>query len=120
MLPTPFVRRSFVSRSVQIASLLFGLAVVWFTLPTTTTNATSTGTVVAWGDNTYGQTTVPPGLTGVTALAGGGGHTVALKSDGTVVEWGDNTFGQTTVPAGLTGVTAIAAGGYHSPALQES
>jgi alpha-tubulin suppressor-like RCC1 family protein len=30
------------------------------------------------------------GLTGVTALAGGNGHTCALKSDGTLVCWGSN------------------------------
>ena len=68
------------------------------------------GTVVAWGGNDNGQTTVPDGLTRVTAIAGGGWHTAALKSDGTVVAWGDNQYGQTTVPTGLTGVTAIAAG----------
>ena len=28
------------------------------------------GTVVAWGNNEYGQTTVPAGLSGVTAIAG--------------------------------------------------
>jgi len=47
----------------------------------------SCGTVVAWGYNNYDQTTVPFGLSGVTAIAGGGYHTVALKSDGTVVAW---------------------------------
>ncbi|KAB2661568.1 MAG: hypothetical protein DVB32_02330, partial [Verrucomicrobia bacterium] len=76
------------------------------------------GTVVAWGDNSYGQTTVPAGLTGVTAIAAGSYHTVRLKSDGTVVAWGWNIFGQTTVPAGLTGVTAIAAGAFHTVALK--
>jgi alpha-tubulin suppressor-like RCC1 family protein/chitodextrinase len=76
------------------------------------------GTVVAWGDNSYGQTTIPAGLTGVTAIAAGNSHTVALKNDGTVVAWGDNSSGQTTVPAGLTGVTAIAAGNSHTVALK--
>jgi uncharacterized repeat protein (TIGR03803 family) len=75
------------------------------------------GTVVAWGDNTYGATTVPAGLSGVTAIAAGGFHTVALKTNGTVVAWGGNGFGQTTVPDGLSGVTAIAAGAYHTVAL---
>jgi hypothetical protein len=74
------------------------------------------GTVVAWGDNVYGQTTVPAGLSGVTAIAAGDG-TVALKSDGTVVVWGNNDYGQTTVPAGVSGATAIAAGYYHTVAL---
>ena len=71
-------------------------------------------TVVAWGRNDYGQTTVPAGLSGVTAIAAGYSHTVALKIDGTVVAWGS----QTTVPAGLSGVTAIAAGAGHTVALK--
>ena len=47
------------------------------------------GSVVAWGDNGYGQTTVPVAAqSGVTAIAAGGSHTVALKNDGSVVAWG--------------------------------
>jgi len=79
------------------------------------------GTVVAWGSNDFGQSTVPVGLTGITAIAAGRWHTVALKSDGTVVTWGDNTvFDQTTVPAGLTGVVSIAAGNYYTVALKSN
>ena len=76
------------------------------------------GRAVAWGRNDLGQTTVPDDLTGVTAIAAGSDHTVALKSDGTVVAWGRNDSGQATVPAGLSGVTAIAAGGDHTVALK--
>ncbi len=75
-------------------------------------------TVVAWGDNSYGQATVPGGLTNVLAIAAGDGYSLALKSDGTVVGCGYNHDGQTTPPAGLTNVLAIAAGGYHSLALK--
>jgi hypothetical protein len=75
------------------------------------------GTVVAWGGNSEGQTTVPAGLSGVVAIAAGWSHTVALKQDGTVVAWGGNIDGQTTVPAGLSGVVAIAAEAYHTVAL---
>ena len=62
----------------------------------------SDGTVWAWGNNEYGQlgdgrTTLKSGnplqasgLSGVTAVAGGAGHTIALKSDGTVWAWGNN------------------------------
>jgi hypothetical protein len=71
--------------------------------------------VVTWGWNVIGQ--VPPGLSGVTGIAAGGFHSLALKSDGTVVAWGDDGLGQTDVPAGLTGVTAIAAGGNFSLGL---
>jgi hypothetical protein len=56
---------------------------------------------------------------GVTAIAAGYGHTVALKNDGNVVAWGNNGNGQTTVPvAAQSGVTAIAAGGYHTVVLK--
>ncbi|MHB8522768.1 MAG: ice-binding family protein [Limisphaerales bacterium] len=78
------------------------------------------GTVVVWGDNSDGQTAVPAGLSGVTAIAAGLYFNVALKNDGTVLAWGDNSYGQTTVSAGLSGVTAISAGGYHAVALKSN
>jgi hypothetical protein len=74
--------------------------------------------VVAWGDNRFGQSTVPTNLAGVIALAAGEVHSLALKSNGTVVAWGDNRFGQSTVPANLTGVMALAAGNSHSLAVK--
>jgi alpha-tubulin suppressor-like RCC1 family protein len=101
----------------------------------------SSGTVMAWGANTSGQlgvgeaeigvSNVPvavEGLTGVTAIAAGGNHSLALLSDGTVMAWGENESGQlgdgntneadAPVPVkGLAGVTAIAAGGEYSLAL---
>jgi len=77
----------------------------------------SDGTIVAWGDNTYGESTIPAGLSNVTAVAAGGKHTLALRSDGTVVAWGDNTYGVSTIPAGLSNVWAIAAGGEQTVAL---
>jgi alpha-tubulin suppressor-like RCC1 family protein/Zn-dependent metalloprotease len=76
--------------------------------------------VVAWGDNTYGQTNVPLNLTNVTAIVAGGYHSLVLKDDGTVVAWGRNNNGQTTVPPALTSVAAIAAGGYHSLVLESN
>ena len=78
----------------------------------------ASGTVVAWGANNYGQSSVPAGLGDITAIAAGWTHTLALKSDGTVVAWGRNNSGQSTVPAGLSGVTAIDAGWEHSLALK--
>jgi len=108
------------------------------------------GTVWAWGWNPYGElgngtfagcscgidTPVQVlGLTGVTAIAGGFEHALALKSDGTVWAWGlqsfgelgNGTFGNPGLQTGsdkplqvlgLTGVKAIAAVGFHSLALQ--
>src|SRR5947209_1408310 len=68
------------------------------------------GKLVGWGDNTFGQTSAPAGLSWVTAIAAGAFHTVALKQDGTVIAWGYDYYGQTNVPAGLPRVTAISAG----------
>src|SRR5688500_7964303 len=70
------------------------------------------GHVEAWGNNNRGQATVPPGLDGVIAVAGGDAHSLALRTNGTVVGWGSNENGQTNVPPGLTNVVAIAAGGF--------
>ena len=69
----------------------------------------SNGTVFAWGDNTFGQSTVPAGLSNVIAIAAGRSHSVALKSDGTIISWGAS--GQTNLPRSLTDIVAVAAGG---------
>ena len=80
--------------------------------------------LAAWGDDTYGQTNIPPGLSGVVSVAGGLYHSLALKQDGTVVAWGAQSqfatqnYGQLDVPPDLTNAVAIAAGGYHSLALK--
>ena len=106
------------------------------------------GAVYSWGNNASGQlgdgsaptdhaTPVPvTGLgagSGVVAVAGGGSHSLALKSDGSVLAWGNNASGQlgdgsapadkaTPVPAaGLgpgSGVVKIAAGAAFSLALK--
>ncbi|HZS86227.1 MAG TPA: MBG domain-containing protein [Chloroflexota bacterium] len=81
------------------------------------------GTVVAWGCGgglDFGQCSVPAGLSGVTAIAAGDYHSLALKSDGTVVAWGCQgyDYGQCSVPAGLSNVTAIAAGPFDSLAIK--
>ena len=101
------------------------------------------GTVWTWGNNGYGQLgdgteynnryepVQVAGLSSVVAIAGGGGHSLALKSDGTVWAWGRNEDGQlgdgTTTSrltpvqvAGLSDVIAIAAGNRHSLALKNN
>jgi alpha-tubulin suppressor-like RCC1 family protein len=103
-------------------------------------------TVKAWGNDERGQLgdvaieeeeatssdlpVVVETLSGVTAIAAGTNHGLALLSNGTVMGWGDDTFGelgngvtttahQTTPVAvtGLSGVTTISAGGQISAAL---
>src|SRR5438034_2111278 len=78
----------------------------------------SGGTVIGWGHNFYGQVNIPADLSGVTNIAAGRFHSLALKSEGTVVGWGYNLYGQVNIPAELSGVTAIAAGDFHSLALK--
>jgi hypothetical protein len=77
------------------------------------------GSVAGFGDNAYGQTSIPPGLGKVVAVAAGNGDSMALRADGTVVVWGNNSNGQTNVPPGLSNVVAIAAGFYHCLALRQ-
>ena len=105
----------------------------------------SSGLLRCWGNDSFGQLgqgrhlsslaalrvgggfqTVPskPGLTG---LAGGYAHTLALKSDGSLWSWGRNDYGQlgdgTTTDRSTpkqigTGYSAVAAGSNHSVALK--
>jgi len=96
------------------------------------------GTAMAWGANEFGElgngtetfdSDVPvavSGLSGVTAVAGGGAHSLALLSSGTAMAWGWNAFGQlgnetetnSDVPVEVEGgITAVAGGGDHSLAL---
>ena len=68
---------------------------------------------------------VDPGATAVNtcgdalSVAGGNGHSLALKQDGVVVAWGDSSNGKTTVPGTFTDPVAIAAGEFHSLGLRE-
>jgi alpha-tubulin suppressor-like RCC1 family protein len=107
------------------------------------------GSVWAWGDNSGGQLgdgstsdrstpvqVLGPGgvgtLSGVTAIAAGQAHSLALRSDGSVWAWGGQYLGDGSVSGSVTpvqvvgqggigtlsGVTAIAAGTGHSLALE--
>ena len=75
----------------------------------------SDGTLLCWGKDNYGQTTVPAGT--YTQVSAGGYHTCGLQSDGTLVCWGMNLSGQTTVPAGT--YTQVSAGNNHTCGLKD-
>jgi hypothetical protein len=99
------------------------------------------GTVWAWGDDSAGQLGNAPSSTpvtrpvntigagsGITQLAAGDFHVLALKPDGTLLAWGSNGYGQlgngSTAPVtgpvqvtGLTNATQVAAGGEFSLAV---
>ena len=104
--------------------------------------AIQNGSAYAWGYNgdgelgngtTGGISSVPVAVSGlssgVTAIAGGGGHSVAIQNGG-VCAWGFNEYGQlgngttnnSSAPSAVSGlssgVTVIAAGDYHSLAIQ--
>jgi alpha-tubulin suppressor-like RCC1 family protein len=78
----------------------------------------SNGSLIAFGNNMYGMSNVPSGLSGVKDIAIGGAHVLALKSDGTVVGWGYNGSRQLNIPYRLSDVIAISAIGSYSAALK--
>jgi hypothetical protein len=79
-------------------------------------------TMVAWGDDTYGQSTIPdPGIwiNPLYAVAAGYHHNLGLTSSHSGFAFGDDTYGQSTIPEIFNNfVYAVAAGGYHNLALQ--
>ncbi len=74
------------------------------------------GTVVAVGDNEYGQCDVSD-WTDIIAICAGDYHTVGLKSDGTVVAVGKNDKGQCDV-SGWKNIVAISVGYNHTVGLR--
>ncbi len=77
----------------------------------------SDGTVLAAGNNTFGQCEVES-WQDIIQVAAGAKHTLGLRTDGTVAATGDNTYGQCDV-SGWTGITAIAASAYGSFGLRQ-
>ncbi|MGI4864964.1 MAG: T9SS type A sorting domain-containing protein [Janthinobacterium lividum] len=80
---------------------------------------TATGTLYAWGDNSYGQlgivagsgstgpnpTPMPvPNLAGIVKVAAGDRHALGVTATGVVYAWGGNLYGQLGVPVGPGGV----------------
>ena len=74
--------------------------------------------VRAWGNNSFGQCTVPSEVGDAVAIAAGGAHSIALRADGSVICWGFNDWGQCSVPADLGPTVAIASGNAHNVALR--
>jgi hypothetical protein len=66
--------------------------------------------VLAWGNTTWGECSIPVPNRGFIALAGGGGFSLGLKSDGSIVAWGYNESGQCTVPSPNSGFVTLAGG----------
>jgi alpha-tubulin suppressor-like RCC1 family protein len=77
------------------------------------------GSIVAFGQNFFGQCNVPSPNSGFIAISAGWYHSLALKQDGSIVAWGRNDYGQCNVPEPNSGFIAISAGGLHSLGLKQ-
>lgn len=75
--------------------------------------------VIAWGDDSGGQSAVPSGLQTAVAVAGGDYHSVALQADGSLVAWGYPQDGRVSVPSTERRWFAIAAGASHTLGILE-
>ncbi len=78
----------------------------------------SASSILAWGNNSSGQLSIPLGTGEVVGIAAGDDHNLALRADGSIVAWGDNSTGQNNLPPSTRNVVAIAEGSYHSLALR--
>lgn len=74
--------------------------------------------LIAWGDNTYGQATVPLEATNIVSVSAGDDHNLAVTGEGRILAWGDNSFGQCDVPADATNIVSAAAGRTFSMAVR--
>ncbi len=108
----------------------------------------SDGNLYSWGNNTYGQlglgngnimwtpnlVPLPNGVSGWSAIAAGGYHSLAISADGALYSWGLNVSGQLGLgelditdnqdsphnvwfPNGVTTWKSVSAGSYHSLAV---
>ncbi|MEH0155361.1 cadherin domain-containing protein [Limibacter armeniacum] len=78
------------------------------------------GTLIAWGDDKYGQISIPSTITDVKSISVGNFHTLVVKNDNTVDGWGRNDYNQTDAAtmSALSDVKMVAAGELHSVALK--
>jgi tetratricopeptide (TPR) repeat protein len=74
------------------------------------------GTVVAVGENEYGQCNVS-GWTDIIAVSAGDSHTVGLKATGTVVAIGNNKYGQCAVYT-WADIVSVSTGSDHTVGLK--
>ena len=75
------------------------------------------GAITSWGRDNYDQVSNTPTGTDFAAIAGGFGHSLALKSDGSIISWGRDVHNQVTNTPSDTGFTHIAAGYHHGLAF---
>jgi alpha-tubulin suppressor-like RCC1 family protein len=61
--------------------------------------ARGAGSIVAWGDNGYGQCNVPSPNEGFASVAAGRDQSLGLKADESITAWGRNDSGECDVPS---------------------
>src|ERR1035437_3369339 len=93
-------------RAFGLLGLLGLLACMFACLAPASSAAAASFGAAAWGENLFRQlgdgsinasspTPIPVSeLSGVTAVAAGGAHSLALRTDGTVASWGEDEYGQ--------------------------
>lgn len=77
------------------------------------------GTVIAWGENNFGETEAPAGLTDAKAIAAGQNFSLALRADGQVVQWGLGPNIDTNFLFSPSDLVALSARGSHALALRK-
>ncbi len=83
-------------------------------------NAGINGSIIAWGANHHGQSTIPTPNESFVAIDCGTEFSLALKSEGEVLAWGRNHFGQCNVPPFDESFVMLSAGHLHSALISES
>ncbi len=86
------------------------VCLVALVLGTGVASGQSSGSIVAWGDNDYGQCDVPEPNKDFVGIATSWYHSLGVKSDGTIVAWGFDSSAQLYVPEPNEDFVAVAAG----------
>lgn len=108
--------KSVQSKSVQSESVQIEGATTVSTARYHSVGLKSDGTVVAFGQNFFGECDVS-GWKDIAAVSAGTWHTVGLKTDGTVVAVGCDDDGRCSV-SGWRDIVAVSAGKYHTAGLK--
>jgi alpha-tubulin suppressor-like RCC1 family protein len=66
--------------------------------------------VVAWGNNQYGQATVPASRYVVRAISAGLNYSILVTEDNKIFSFGTNNWGQRNIPDTLSNILSATAG----------
>jgi hypothetical protein len=74
--------------------------------------------LLCWGWNHVGQSSVPSGLGSIKSIAVGEFHTCVIKADDSLQCWGSDSSGQSSVPSGLGSVKSVSTGRSYTCAIK--